>query len=229
MENNKTGMVALKLDATVAQALGDRSVQGFNRAYILAHAIDQISQILTPEYMKPIMKLQGNRLGFRTDKDQNGGYPEAVVKNCLIEAVLTGVQPVGNHFNIIASNSYITKEGFGYLLDNIQGLGWSIIPGIPNMKGESALIKMTVKWRMNGGPQREQELDVAVKVNKFMGVDAVIGKATRKSRAWLHQTVTGMEIGEGDVEEAVVLDPTEDKKAELRTANGEGQAKIDLP
>lgn len=34
-----------------------------------------------------------------------------------------------------------------------------------------------------------------------MGTDAVIGKATRKARAWLFSKLTGMEVGEGDVQD----------------------------
>ncbi len=38
-------------------------------------------------------------------------------------------------------------------------------------------------------------------MNAFMGTDAVIGKATRKARAWLFSTITGTEIGDGDAGE----------------------------
>ena len=108
--------VALKLNEAVGSVLNQTSLQGFERAYATAKSIEVLKTLLTPEYMAPIMNLQGNRLGFKTDKDKSGGYPIDHVKNCLIEAVLTGLQPVGNQFNIIAGQMYATKEGLGYLL-----------------------------------------------------------------------------------------------------------------
>lgn len=197
--------VALKLNNAVETVLTADSFSGFQKAYLIATAAGQLKNLLTPEYMKPIMDLQGNKLGFKTDKDiaQGGGkgpgYPEEVVKNCLIEAVLTGVQPFGNQFNIIAGNCYITKEGFGYLLRNFEGLTYEIIPALPRINSDksSAAISMKVKWTLNG-TEKERDLEIPVKMNSFMGTDAVIGKATRKARAWLYNTITGSEVPEGD-------------------------------
>lgn len=197
--------VAIKLNHAVESVLAADGFSGFQKAYLIATAAGELKKLLTADYMKPIMDLQGNKLGFKTDKDngQNGskgpGYPEEIVKNCLIEAVLTGVQPFGNQFNIIAGNCYITKEGFGYLLANYAGLSYEIIPALPRINADksSAAIVMKIKWTLNG-VEKERELEIPVKMNSFMGTDAVIGKATRKARAWLYGTITGSEIPEGD-------------------------------
>lgn len=197
--------VALKLNYAVESVLAADGFSGFQKAYLIATAAGELKKLLTPDYMKPIMDLQGNKLGFKTDKDtaQGGGkgtgYPEEVVKNCLIEAVLTGVQPFGNQFNIIAGNMYITKEGFGYLLRNFVGLSYEIVPALPRINSDksSAAITMKVKWTVNG-VEKERDLEIPVKMNSFMGTDAVIGKATRKARCWLYNTITGSEIPEGD-------------------------------
>lgn len=197
--------VAIKLNHAVESVLAADGFSGFQKAYLIATAAGELKKLLTADYMKPIMDLQGNKLGFKTDKDngQNGskgpGYPEEIVKNCLIEAVLTGVQPFGNQFNIIAGNCYITKEGFGYLLANYAGLSYEIIPALPRINADksSAAIVMKIKWTLNG-IEKERELEIPVKMNSFMGTDAVIGKATRKARAWLYGTITGSEIPEGD-------------------------------
>lgn len=197
--------VAQKLNHAVETVLAADGFSGFQKAYLIATAAGELKKLLTPEYMKPIMDLQGNKLGFKTDKDiaQGGGkgpgYPEEIVKNCLIEAVLTGVQPFGNQFNIIAGNCYITKEGFGYLLRNLPGLSYEIVPALPRINADksSAAITMKVKWTLNG-VEKERDLEIPVKMNSFMGTDAVIGKATRKARAWLFNTITGSEIPEGD-------------------------------
>lgn len=198
MAEQKLELVAKQLNESVTSVLSQRQVLGFEKAYLFAQATSQLKQLLTPEYMKPIMELQGNRLGFKTDKDDKGGYPEATVKNCLIEAVLTGVQPYGNQFNIIAGNMYITKEGFGYLLAGYEGLSYTIVPDLPRVKEAAAAVVMTIRWNINNTGWHEQKLDIPIRVNQFMGTDAIIGKATRKARAWLYNNITGSEISDGD-------------------------------
>jgi hypothetical protein len=192
--------LAKKLNNSVFSVIASDQLIGFEKAYLIANAAGELKKLLSPEYMKPIMELQNNRLGFKTDKP--AGYDEATVKNCLIEAVLTGVQPFGNQFNIIAGNCYITKEGFGYLLAKFPGLTYEIIPALPRINADktSAAILMKVEWTLNG-QSKTRELDIPTKMNQYMGTDAVIGKATRKARAWLFSTITGTEIGDGDASE----------------------------
>lgn len=196
--------IVKQLNETVISVISTKGMEGFERAYLIAEATSKLKTALTPEYMRPIMELQGNRLGFKTDKDSEGGYGESVVKNCLIEAVLTGVQPFGNQFNIIAGNCYITKEGFGYLLVNFPGLEYEIIPSLPRIsttnERQSAAVVMKITWII-GGKTNTREIDFAIRMNKMMGTDAVIGKATRKARAWLFWTISGIEVGEGDATE----------------------------
>jgi len=201
IQKNPQTEIAKQLNSSVFSVLSSDGLQGFEKAYLIASAASELKKLLTTEYMKPIMELQGNRLGFKTDKDKDGGYPEAVVKNCLIEAVLMGVQPFGNQFNIIAGNTYITKEGFGHLLSKIPGLNYTITPNLPRIKDASAAIVMDAEWTINGVTKTKQ-IDIPVKVNNYMGTDAVIGKATRKARHWLYNTITGSEIPEGDIQDA---------------------------
>jgi hypothetical protein len=188
-----------KLNETVVSVISSNGMQGFERAFLIAEAAQQLKLALTSDYMIPIMQLQGTKLGFKTDRDDKGGYDESTVKNCLIEAVLTGVQPFGNQFNIIAGNCYITKEGFGHLLSKYPGLEAEFIPALPRINQEktSAAILMKITWKLNNESQT-REIDFAVKMNQFMGTDAVIGKATRKARAWLFWRLTGVEVGDGD-------------------------------
>lgn len=204
--------ITKKLDEGIQLGITANKLQGFEKAYTISDAYDKLSNALTPEYMKPIMKLQNNKLGFKTDKP--GGYDENTVKRCLIEAVLTGVQPVGNQFNIIADNCYITKEGFGYLLKNSLGLNYEIIPQLPRINPEktSAAIVMKITWSVNGGKEQTRDIDFPIRMNKFMGTDAVIGKATRKARAWLYNTVSDNEVLDGDAGEVTI-----EAKAEVVT------------
>lgn len=195
--------LAKRLNASVGAVIGENKLLGFEKAFLIANAAKELKNALTAEFMEPIMALQNNRLGFKTDKD-GSGYPLEVVKNCLIEAVLIGVQPFGNQFNIIAGNTYVTKEGFEYLLKNTPGLSFKIIPGLPRINPEktSAAINVKIKYTFNG-KENEEELDLPVKMNQYMGTDAVIGKATRKARAWLFNTINGTEVSDGDAQDVV--------------------------
>lgn len=208
--------VIKELDSEVLSVIGNGSLEGFQKAYTVAEAIGKLSSLLTKEYMAPIMALQGNRLGFRTDKDKNGGYPEAAVKNCLIEAVLMGVQPVGNQFNIIAGNCYITKEGFGYMLKNYPGLYYKITPDLPRINKDrtSAAITMNISYSQNKGTLKTEALEIPIRVNSGMGTDAIIGKADRKARAWLYNTITGCDVSDGEISDLLEAEVVPDPEAE---------------
>lgn len=210
MSENKNTAVALKLNEAVGSVLNQTNLQGFERAYATAQSIEVLKTLLTPEYMAPIMQLQGNRLGFKSDKDKSGGYPMDVVKNCLIEAVLMGLQPFGNEFNIIAGNTYATKEGVGRLLATWKGLKYSLICGVPkpNADGKSAVVDVNIKWTINN-ELKEEVIPISIKMDAYTSVDAMIGKATRKGRAWLISNISGIEIVEADVTDAEFLDVTQ--------------------
>ena len=102
----------------------------FRRAFAVAEAVYQLKALLTPEVMKPILNLQNTSLGFQTDR-RDTGYPLEVVKECLIDAVLSGVSPVGNEFNIIAGRAYITKNGMLHKLSTVDGLSYTMTPRHP--------------------------------------------------------------------------------------------------
>jgi len=218
----KENQIIKKLDDQVLSVIGDDAIHGFKKAYVVAQAVGELKTLLNDNYMKPIMDLQGNKLGFKTDRDKDGGYSLDIVKNCLIEAVLTGVEPVGNQFNIIKGQCYITKEGFKHLLSKQKGLWYNIVPNLPRINSEStsAAIVMDIQWSIDGGNKNKSSMDIPIKVNKLMGTDAVIGKATRKARAWLFNTITGCEIGDGDASDLEVIEvkpqTVEDKKKTMK-------------
>lgn len=244
MENEKQTAVAKKLNLSVSSVLTNNQVIGFEKAFLVASAIEELKTLLTPEYMKPIMAMQGNKLGFKTDRDKDGGYPENIVKNCLIEAVLMGLQPTGNQFNIIAGNTYATKEGVGELLKGMAGLNYKIDFELPRISQDktSAAVEANVEWTIDGRKETKV-LKIPVKMNSSMGTDAVLGKATRKARKWLYDTITGSELPEGDVQDAdfIIVQSKEEagnaKKQELKEKQAEtktvveanGQGKIEMP
>lgn len=198
----ETTEVTKKLDQSVLSVIGSKTLLGFEKANKVAQAVSDLKTLLTNEYMAPIMNLQGNKLGFRTDKDKNGGYTVDVVKNCLIEAVLMGLQPTGNQFNIIAGNMYPTKEGCGYLLNNFKGLSYKIVCGLPkvNQDKTSAAVDVNITWKLNG-EEKTEVVPIPIKIDQYASVDSIIGKATRKGRAWLLSVVSGVEVTDGEVED----------------------------
>jgi len=209
-----------KIDTLVTEYLHLEINGKLTKALVLGNAIQTLESLLNKEIMAPIMKLKGSKLGFRTDKDNyDHGYSEGIVKRCFIEALLVGVEPVGNQFNIIAENMYITKEGCTHLLSNIKGLTYSVVPCVPNVnkspEGEySAIVKVKVCWTYKGN-ERKQELEFSCKGaadkrgKHITGADAYIGKAERKAKHWLYSHITGQSIGEGEVEDSIDVEFSE--------------------
>ena len=194
---------------------------------MIAAAVNQLRQILTGPVLHQFMLLKDTAVGFLTDK---GNYSEAVIRDALIEACIAGVYPVGNQFNIISGRCYITKEGFHQLLKDKEGLRYNITPDIPQMDpaNKKATVSMKIQWEYRGEAHSET-IPFVVRLNAGMGEDAAIGKATRKARAWLYQVITGIEIGDGDVEE-IAEDPntiTIEKKEKPTLRKLVPKAKID--
>lgn len=185
----------------------------FARALATAAAVNTLRDLLDENVMKNVMQLQNNALGFLTDR-KDAPYSVAVVRDCLIEAVLQGVSPCGNEFNIISGRAYITKAGMRRKLANVSGLTYTITPGLPKMAATSdgAAIVMSLDWTYNGKTEHK-DLPLAVRVNKSMGTDAIIGKATRKAAAWLYDAVTGMSVSDGDISDDDAI-PTTAKPVE---------------
>lgn len=175
----------------------------FTKAFTVAACIDKIKQALTPVVMKPIEKLQGSPLGFRTDRDSKGGYESNTLKEALIEAVMCGLMPCGNQFNIIGGRMYITKEGFTYLLRQVPDLAYTINFGVPVNKNGGAIVHTEILWSRDvtgmSKPNRKV-LEIPVRVNNGMGADAILGKADRKAKCWLYNNVTGNTLNDGEVE-----------------------------
>ncbi len=216
---NLTKIETIKaLDAAAKSGINANDIKlQFERTFAIAEATQKLSDMLTPQLMQPIMQLQGRKLGFKTDRR----YSEDVVRDCLIEATLQGVYPVGNQFNIIAGQCYITKEGFGKKLNDIPELAWLITPGIPKLHGDrGATIEMEVSWTYKGKSDKKT-LPICVRVNsKMTGTDAIIGKAERKARAWLFRNITGQEVVDGDVgTDPINVTPTQVYTSNVQESN----------
>ena len=173
--------------------------EGFRKAMITAVCVERLRGALTPVAMQPIMALQDSALGFRTDKDRQGGYPQEVVRDALINAVMVGLLPCGNMFNIISGRMYVTKEGFTYLLDR-AGVRYTIDQAVPVSKNGGAIVETDIRWEYQG-EKGEKHLSIPVRVNAGMGADAILGKADRKAKCWLYNNLRHTTLSDGEVSE----------------------------
>lgn len=168
----------------------------------LAVATSEIEKALTPDIMRPLMSLQGKAIGFKTDKV----YPEKVVKECAIEALLLGLPMAGNCVNIISGRAYPTKEGFTFKINQlaaereIQYFKYVVEPPRGHeVRGQSgggndiivAMVPTKATWKQNG---REQTLEMVFpcKGDKWASEDAYMGKAERKLKKRVYERMTGL-------------------------------------
>jgi hypothetical protein len=205
----------------------------------MAQGIRSLREALTDSFVQTaLMPLQGTTLGFLTDKDKDGGYGLAVVRDCCIEAMLRGFNVVGNEFNIIAGRFYGAKSGFERKVAEFPGLASLVMqPGVPHIAGDKgALVPYSATWilngkRMNIDCQLTKEGDltldqrIPVKVNAGMGADAIIGKATRKLLHRIYQRLNGSTLGlsDGEVGEEPILTTGEAAPSPVPPGTPEGQ------
>lgn len=208
---NPQDVAALDKIAGDAQLVFSGSGSNFADAFQVAAAMNALKQAITSEMMQHVMLLQNTSLGFKTDKDPkqinrktgqpNIPYPEETVKSCLIEAVLRGLRPVGNQFNIIAAQCYTTKEGYTALLKKVKGLtDLKIALGVPQAKSGGVIISCKASWKL-GGKDDTLEADIPVKADEYSGADQLLGKCERKFKKRIYGQITGVETEDGDVSE----------------------------
>jgi hypothetical protein len=161
--------------------------------------------------MKPIMALLGSSLGFRTDKDKEGGYKEDVVKEVLIEATLKGFRMTQNESNIIGGRFYAARDGFERIFRDLGKSGrltdLRLNPSIPKTTTDGAVVDYSASWTFKG-IKDEMKLAIPIRVNSGQGPDAVLGKAKRKMLAAIYSRITGTEITDGEVDDPKTIDVT---------------------
>lgn len=127
------------------------------QAIALASGMKALRAALTNDVMSSmIMPLQGTTLGFRTDKDKEGGYSLDVVRDCVLETMIRGFSIVGNEMNIIAGNAYFTKNGMERRVLEYEGLTcFESSAGVPsvNQAGTGAAVPYRGRWLLKGVSQ----------------------------------------------------------------------------
>lgn len=226
-EQEAAAFQAMEEVATACQLAGDVGGR-FAKTILMARAINKLRELINPQVMKEIMPLMNTRLGFKTDKDPNrktknreNGQWEApqpyevpVVKECVIEATLRGANLVGNEFNIISGQTYLTKEFFERVVGEIPGVTNVVVsPGVPRKEGDrAALIRVGVSWKKNGVPDQLKDAEakpgrvLEIRTDAYSSTDQIIGKATRKALAAAYKQITGSDIDVPDGETTDFVD-----------------------
>jgi hypothetical protein len=177
----------------------------------VATAMNDLRVALTDDMMQPVMAMMNTDLGFRTDrdpkltpKDGDGNpmtpYAVEVVKECFIESKLRGFHACGNEWNIIAGRFYACKNGLKRKCEKWPGVtDLKVDFGVPKRIGEDgALVPVTARW-IKEGHHDSIQAEIPVRVNKRMGVDAILGKAERKIYKRIHDRLSGITTEDGEV------------------------------
>lgn len=165
----------------------------------LAQAVQEMRSKIRP-LVKEVRPLAGTAIGFKMDRPD---YPDDVLTEAMIEAMIRGVRVIGNEFNVISGRCYVTKEGYTRLVAELDGLSdLHLTPGVPKILAGGAIVPFKATWKMHGKPM-SMERDIAVRLNNGMGTDGAIGKATRKMLAAIHGRLTGsvQSLSEENVED----------------------------
>lgn len=197
----------------LAQATGH-----LERAFLLADGIGALRRAITPEVMVPIMSLYNSPNGYKCDRpnrNNNSCYSEEVVKECLITALLAGVYPVGNEWNIIASQCYLTANGYKRKLEEISGItDISIVPGAPTPPEAGVVrVRVALSWRLHGIPNSLTDPEgkpgqvFAIATRGGESPDLLIGKAKRRAYKAAFEKATGSvsTVPDGDAGEEMML------------------------
>lgn len=193
----------------------ERTGKKMMKALVMARAMNTIRSMITDAVLADVMALMNTPLGFKTDRDprrhpKNGlVYSKDEVRDIAIIAMIDGARFVGNEFNIIAGNYYRTKEQFERRVREWPGVSNVVVSlHVPVTGGGGALVGGVVTWKLNGRPCRVEFLEtdqgdgrIPVKSNEGMGIDAILGKATRKALKRVWDVLNGYETDDFDPDE----------------------------
>lgn len=182
-------------------------------------AMQRLREMLTP-FLPRIMALKDTALGFQTDrrpgtKNRKGEpvrpYPESVIVDCVLHALLDGMPLVGNCFNVIGGNYYATQNGLWFkLLERyrIEELKHSF--GVVKMGANGlALVPCTrLSFQYQGrafdlvADNDGDPIPIEVRINAGQGPDQAKGKAERKALNLIVKTLRGRPLPIGEIGDA---------------------------
>lgn len=217
-------------------------VPEFSKTLTLAQGVNTLREIFrtNKEIKETVQAMQNTPLGFMTDRtpaalrkaEENGKpkkpYSYDQISEACVEAMLNGYRITGNEFNVIAGRFYAAKAGkYRKIVEDPRVTDFKFAVAPPEIAGTTAKVRCFASWKIDGQPFSighntggngvEDRVTFNVKVNSFMGDDAVIGKAQSKLFSRVLQYLTRRIQPEAtDVTEADVIDvKPETKSADL--------------
>lgn len=224
---------------TAVSELNSGKYSGFALAIAKAKVVEMISNALTSEMMKPVMAMQGKAYGFKIDLKGKDTYKEEIVRDCMIEATLAGLEFTGNQFNIIGGNMYAAKNGCTHILLK-NGVQNEVSFQLSKEKDGVTVCPTTISWITRDGKTGKQTIEFPVKVYKGITTEeAIQGKCERKIKSWLIEKLTGIIIKDGDIDKTVngvvdggyaevVKEHTENNPVEVKHEVKDGEVVVEL-
>lgn len=213
-QNNNTALVALneakeKFAMVMKEAQNLDIVNNVAGAFDAAIVITKLRAVMTDDIMKQVfMPLQGQKIGFRTDRT----YPVETVRNCIIDGAANGLLPTGNQFNIIAGNMYPTKEGYTALLAKLKASPMKLVysfefdPDATVKSSDPSYVAIPCRISYKTAKEDLNGIFRHVAMVKSNGTtsttDQLRGKAERKCKKAFYEFLTGIDLGDADVEDA---------------------------
>lgn len=191
----------------------------YERASTLGCALIDL-RLLVKDYVPMLNQLKGSKLGFRTDRDNSdkGSYPDSVIVDCAIEAVIRGARWTGNEFNVLAGGCYLTKEYWWRMVTTeIEVLtDLDLNPGVPELVNGRVVVTFMASWKLGGIPQ-SMIRKIPILMRSGQSDDATLGKAEGRMLKAIYKRLTGTEITDADEDETVPV------KQAPPVANGNGK------
>jgi hypothetical protein len=125
----------------------------------------------------------------------------------------------GNEFNIIAQRCYITKEGYQRKTREIPGLtDLNTAFGVPVQHNGHTVVRCAARWKLRGSAMELTDSEgkpgrmIPIRVNQGLSVDAMLGKAERKTLKAVWENVYGSEHtpNDGEADEPLPAKPQVD-------------------
>lgn len=227
-QNNNTALVALneakeKFAMVMKEAQNLDIVNNVAGAFDAAIVVNQLEAVLTDEIMDAVfMPLMNKKIGFMTDRDPSKidrktgkpfvPYTRDVVRTCIIDAASFGLMPTGNQFNIISGGMYAAKNGFTFLLSKLKTSPMKLLytfefdPETTVKSSDPSYV--AIPCRLSYKTNREDlkgwfKYIAMVKSNgETSTTDQLRGKAERKAKKSFYEFLTGIDLGDADVEDA---------------------------
>jgi hypothetical protein len=208
--NQLSHLSAVRKEVATALAEAEHEGDSMVAAFVRAAGLQSLREAFTPALIAAVSQMAGHALTFKTDRDEvtpegKAPYPPDVIRDCVIQALLEGVELQGNQFSILGGSCYLTQNGYIHKLKShpaISDFGCTIgMPEDARPHGKQVLALMNCRAfavvngeRVQVDAVKDGEFDNRIAATAFRGdVDALQGKATRRIYKRLWDQICGYE------------------------------------